>query len=142
MELDFDFKAFLRRHPDLCWKTNAILIRCDTPDRNGHVYPRELMVRELARNGQVIGYLPHDGSMYRTLESAAFVVERAAVVHDSVQIQVKFFENEAGWRLKRFMDCGGHVDFSMEGVGTVDGGVVQNDYHLTGIIATPGPPKP
>jgi hypothetical protein len=141
-EFDLDFKAFLRRHRDLSSLTLAVLCRVGHPTRNGHIYPQEVIARELARlaaqPGGVIGYLPHMGNT--ALENAAFLVERPRIVHDSVQGTLKFLDTHAGSTLKAYMEAGGNIAFTTEGVGSVDEhGIVQNDFHLSGIIATPQP---
>ena len=102
------------------------------------------MEREIARltaNNTFLGYLPHEG--LTALEHVAFTVERPHVVHDSVEGTIKFLDTDAGRKLRLFMEAGGKVSFSAEGTGRTDGhGVVQNDFRLHGLIASPHAPLP
>jgi len=144
---DLDFKAFLWRHPDLSWKTVAVFCRLDRPTCNGHVYSRELWERELARFAEtgIFGSIHHGPGPARDpdLTSVAFAIEHMRIDGAEVKGDIKLLDTEAGRTLRLLMEGGVGVSFSTTGIGSTDEhGVVQNDFHLTGIVALPGLPTP
>lgn len=141
-EVDLDFKAFLRRHRDLSWKTTAVLLRCDTPTRNGHVYPRALMEREIARYAaqHCLGRLDCHERNGDYLNGVAVAIQGLRMDGPNVVGDVVILDTIAGRMLREYLRCGGKLSISPEGAGTLaDDGTVEN-YQLTGFTmgATPG----
>lgn len=137
MDIDLDFKAFLRRHPRLRpLRLVVSLLRCDQPDRNGNVYPRAVMERAIVGwqgTGRVEGE-PNN------LSHVAFVVNDLHMVDDEVWAKFKSLETLAGLRLRQLIELGGRVDFGIEGTGSTVAGVAQPNFHLTGVVAYWQPP--
>lgn len=144
-EFDLDFKAFLRRHRDLSWKTTATLCRLERPTRNGHIYPRHVWERELERLAQapMMGMIHHGPgpAQHTDLTNVAFAVEHMRIDGDEVKGDLKLLDTCAGTRLRLLLEAGAKISFSSTGLGSTDEhGVVQDDFQLTGVIALPPEP--
>lgn len=144
-EFDLDFKAFLRRHGDLSWKTTATLCRLGRPTRNGHIYPRELMEREIERlaRSPLLGAIHHGPGPATGLDltNVAFAIEHMRIEGDEVKGDLKLLNTRQGAILRTLMENGSRISFSTTGMGRTDeNGVVQDDFQMLGVVALPPEP--
>lgn len=115
------------------------ILRAGVPNRNGVVYPYEVVAKacdqaqELVRNRTLLVYMPHQPGGDRDLTNVVGLVEHVELDHEgAVQVQVKFItpEYEALLPLMRF---------SAEGHGSISGNCVCDDYRLDCINVSYGP---
>jgi hypothetical protein len=142
LELDLDFKAFLRRHPDLWWKTVVAFCKVGQSTRNGHIYSRELWERELEKQGELIPGVLHEAHNPDRimLSTVAFLIERPRIDGGEVKGDLKLLDTHAGRLLRTYMEAGGRVAFTSRGIGRVDdNGMVQDDFQFEGVEAVLGP---
>jgi len=143
-EFDLDFKAFLRRHPDFTWRTTAILVHCDVPNRRGHIYPSHVMeraVREYAQrhnSAPLFGYMDHESG---SLSNLAVLVKNIKVANGVVQGELKPLDTPSGLKFGLLLEAGAEFTLSICGSGRLVDNVVE-DYRLESVVVrTNGPAR-
>lgn len=118
------------------------VMKVDEPTKNGRIYPRSVMEREVARlkaemeKGRVLGWPSgKNGSTTDRIADVSHRVTDMKVEDDgSVSAQVEVLATPNGEVLRRLIAPGGDdigIRFGIRGYGTVDeNGVVGDDFRL------------
>jgi hypothetical protein len=131
----------------------GILQKADTLNRNGRVYPFEILKREATNYMEQVeqrtayGELDHPDSAVISLVNVSHMVVdmwwEGSTLYGKVVI---FDEHPSGAKLKAILKCGGVLGISSRGVGSVKsiGGndVVQEDFELIGFDFVSSPSTP
>lgn len=131
----------------------GILQKADTLNRNGRVYPYEILKREATKymeqveNRTAYGELDHPDSAVISLDNTSHMVVdmwwEGKVLYGKVVI---FDEHPSGAKLKAILKGGGTLGISSRGVGSVKSvsgnDVVQEDFELIGFDFVSSPSTP
>lgn len=131
----------------------GILQKADTLNRNGRIYPYEILKREATKymeqveNRTAYGELDHPDSAIISLDNTSHMVVdmwwEGKTLYGKVLI---FDEHPSGAKLKAILKGGGTLGISSRGVGSVKsvGGndVVQEDFELIGFDFVSSPSTP
>ena len=133
----------------------GILQKADTKNRNGRIYPYEILKREATKYMEMVderrayGELDHPDSAVVSLESTSHMVVDMWWEGKTLYGKVVIFdgpENPAGAILKGILKRGGVLGISSRGVGSVknvDGiDVVQDDFELIAFDFVSSPSTP
>ena len=131
----------------------GILQKADTLNRNGRVYPYDILKREATKymeqveNRTAYGELDHPDSAVISLDNTSHMVVdmwwEGKVLYGKVVI---FDEHPSGSKLKAILKGGGTLGISSRGVGSVNSengrDVVQEDFELIGFDFVSSPSTP
>ena len=114
-------------------KNNGMLIvkgkcqRANTKNRNGRIYPKNLLVREVNKyikeqinQNSSIGELDHADSSIVSLKNASHKITKLEWVGDDLISEILILTTPAGNILKELFKCGVNVGISSRGLGTVE----------------------
>lgn len=109
----------------------------DIPDKNGRIYPKEVLKKAIdeyqarIKNKNSIGTLgaaPHEMSC--KLDDAAFLIKAANLVGEKIELDVDLLDTLKGKLAKDYLERNPIV--TAVGIGTVnEHGIVQSDYKIS-----------
>jgi len=115
----------------------GVIQKADTKNRNGRVYPREILVRELKAyqrlidDNRALGELDHPTTPEVNLQNSSHLIKRVWWEGNEIQGEVEILNTPAGRIAKQLIASKVPLGISSRGVGSVDGeDLVQEDYQL------------
>lgn len=133
-------------------KLKGILQKADTQNRNGRVYPYEILKREAdkymisVKERRALGEADHPDSPIVSLSNSSHLVTNMWWEGETLMGEVELVETEAGNKLKGLLKSGVMLGISSRGVGSVKNvrgqDIVQNDFELIAFdfVSTPSTP--
>ena len=131
----------------------GIFMQANKPNRNGRVYPRHIMEKEVARYQDLIsekrslGELGHPANPTLNLDKVSHLISELKFDGDNVIGRAKILDTPMGKIAKNFIEEGVRLGVSSRGLGSLKmnkQGVneVQDDFHLAtvDIVADPSAP--
>jgi len=130
----------------------GILQKANTENRNGRVYPLDILKREAKKYEEAVkerratGELDHPDSAVVSLSSVSHMVTEMWWEGDTLMGQVQLLETPAGNILKGLLKSGVMLGISSRGVGSVKNSkgldVVQEDFELIAFDFVSSPSTP
>lgn len=133
-------------------KLKGILQKANTQNRNGRVYPYEILKREAdkymisVKERRALGEADHPDSPIVSLSNSSHLVTNMWWEGETLMGEVELVETEAGNKLKGLLKSGVMLGISSRGVGSVKNvrgqDIVQNDFELIAFdfVSTPSTP--
>jgi hypothetical protein len=133
-------------------KLKGILQKANTQNRNGRVYPYDILNREAdkymvsVKERRALGEADHPDSPIVSLSNSSHLVTNMWWEGDTLMGEVELVETEAGNKLKGLLKSGVMLGISSRGVGSVKNvrgqDVVQDDFELIAFdfVSTPSTP--
>jgi hypothetical protein len=133
-------------------KLKGILQKANTQNRNGRVYPYDILKREAdkymvsVKERRALGEADHPDSPIVSLSNSSHLVTNMWWEGDTLMGEVELVETEAGNKLKGLLKSGVMLGISSRGVGSVKNvrgqDVVQDDFELIAFdfVSTPSTP--
>ena len=132
----------------------GVFMQSDLKNRNGRVYPREVMMNEVARytaenidRNRAFGELGHPDGPTINLERVSHMITELRMDNNNVMGRAKIMDTPYGKIVKNLMDEGATLGVSSRGMGSIKQtkGVseVQGDFYLAtaaDIVADPSAP--
>lgn len=131
---------------------NGCFMQTETLNKNGRIYPRPILEKELNRyqglieSKRALGELGHPDTPTINLPLVSHVITNLKFENNDVVGRTKILDTPNGKIVKTFIDEGIVLGMSSRGMGSVKqesaASVVQNDYHLAtiDIVAEPSAP--
>lgn len=133
-------------------KLKGILQKANTQNRNGRVYPYDILKREAdkymvsVKERRALGEADHPDSPIVSLSNSSHLVTNMWWEGETLMGEVELVETEAGNKLKGLLKSGVMLGISSRGVGSVKNvrgqDVVQDDFELIAFdfVSTPSTP--
>ena len=136
------------------YKIRGIFMQSDIKNRNGRVYPQEVLAKEVAKynknfisQNRAFGELGHPDGPTVNLERVSHMITKLAPDGKNFIGEAKIMDTPMGKIVKNLMDEGATLGVSSRGMGSIDKredcSVVQDDFMLTtaaDIVADPSAP--
>ena len=137
------------------YKIKGIFLQADIKNRNGRVYPMEILEKEVARynkkfinENRAYGELGHPEGPTVNLERVSHMVTELYPDGKNFIGEAKIMETPMGKIVKNIMDEGGKLGVSSRGMGSLDqkngANYVRDDFYLAtaaDIVADPSAPN-
>jgi hypothetical protein len=133
-------------------KLKGILQKANTQNRNGRVYPFDILKREAdnymqsVKERRALGECDHPESPIVSLSNASHLVTNMWWEGETLMGEVELVETEAGNKLKGLLKSGVMLGISSRGVGSVKSvsgrDVVQSDFELIAFDFVSSPSTP
>ena len=137
------------------YKIKGIFLQADIKNRNGRIYPMEILEKEVARYNKkfinekrAYGELGHPEGPTVNLERVSHMVTSLAPDGKNFIGEAKIMETPMGKIVKNIMDEGGKLGVSSRGMGSLDqkngANYVRDDFYLAtaaDIVADPSAPN-
>lgn len=133
------------------WKIRGIFAQAETRNRNGRIYPRNLMEREVERYNrekiqtrQSIGECEHPDGPNINLRRASHIIEKLEMRGNDVYGEARILNTRDGKDIQALLEAGVCLGISTRALGSLDfNKVVQEDFNLitADIVANPSAPK-
>ena len=137
------------------YKIKGIFLQADIKNRNGRVYPMEILQKEVARynkkfinENRAYGELGHPEGPTVNLERVSHMVTELYPDGKNFIGEAKIMETPMGKIVKNIMDEGGKLGVSSRGMGSLDqkngANYVRDDFYLAtaaDIVADPSAPN-
>ena len=137
------------------YKIKGIFLQADIKNRNGRVYPMEVLEKEVARynkkfinENRAYGELGHPEGPTVNLERVSHMVTELYPDGKNFVGEAKIMETPMGKIVKNIMDEGGKLGVSSRGMGSLDqkngANYVRDDFYLAtaaDIVADPSAPN-
>ena len=137
------------------YKIKGIFLQADIKNRNGRVYPMEILEKEVARynkkfinENRAYGELGHPEGPTVNLERVSHMVTELYPDGKNFVGEAKIMETPMGKIVKNIMDEGGKLGVSSRGMGSLDqkngANYVRDDFYLAtaaDIVADPSAPN-
>ena len=134
------FEAKMVKEENGTYLVQGILQRAGAPNQNNRRYPKEILMRECQKYGQLIkerralGELDHPDSSVVELKNASHIVTEIEMRGKDVIGKVKVLDTPAGRILKDLVRGGVKLGISSRGLGSVKASsgknLVQEDFQL------------
>ena len=136
------------------YKIKGIFLQSDLKNRNGRVYPKEVLENEVSRYNRefinkkrAFGELGHPDGPTVNLERVSHMITKLTPDGKNFIGEAKIMDTPYGKIVKNLMDEGAKLGVSSRGMGSLkqngNSQVVQKDYHLAtaaDIVADPSAP--
>ena len=136
------------------YKIKGIFMQAEIKNKNGRVYPQEILQKEVARynkefinENRAYGELGHPSGPTINLERVSHMITDLTKEGNNYIGEAKIMDTPYGKIVKNLMDEGAKLGVSSRGMGSLkqngDSQVVQKDYHLAtaaDIVADPSAP--
>ena len=137
------------------YKIRGIFMQSDIKNRNGRVYPQEVLAKEVAKynknfisQNRAFGELGHPDGPTVNLERVSHMVTSLKRDGDNFIGEAKILKTPMGQIVKSLMDEGAKLGVSSRGMGSLDqkngANYVRNDFYLAtaaDIVADPSAPN-
>ena len=133
-------------------KLTGILQKANTQNRNGRVYPFEILKREAdkymeaVKERRALSELDHPESPIVSLSNCSHLVTNMWWEGETLMGEVELLETEAGLKVRGLLKSGVMLGISSRGVGSVKNvkgmDVVQNDFELIAFDFVSSPSTP
>tara|TARA_Y100000310_G_scaffold344041_1_gene454726 strand:+ start:12694 stop:13341 length:648 start_codon:yes stop_codon:yes gene_type:complete len=131
----------------------GIFMQADTKNRNGRMYPKETLMKEVSRYGKelveskrAMGELGHPEGPSLNLERVSHIITKLKKEDSNVTGRAKVLDTPYGKIVKNLIDEGAKLGVSSRGMGSLkkekDTNIVQEDFMLAAvdIVADPSAP--
>ncbi len=133
------------------YRIHGIFAQSEIKNKNGRVYPRYLMEREVNRYNkekivtcQALGELEHGPEPTINLDRVSHLVEKLEMNGSDVIGTAILADTPCGKIAKALIDCGAKLGVSTRALGTTDyNGIVNENFHLicADIVSNPSAPN-
>lgn len=137
-----------------CLHIKGIFLQSEQKNRNGRIYPRSLLEREVARylrewvnQGRGYGELGHPDTPTINLDRVSHIITELKQDGNDWVGKARVIKEGNGKIVHGLIDAGGRIGVSSRGVGTWkmvnEAKLIQDDYHLStaaDIVADPSAP--
>lgn len=137
------------------YKIKGIFMQAETKNKNGRIYPRPILEREVQRynnnyvaQNRAFGELGHPDSPSINLDKVSHMITSLRAEGNNFVGEAKILDTPNGEIVKRLLDAGANLGVSTRGVGSLkeSNGVkmVCDDFHLAtaaDIVADPSAPE-
>ena len=137
------------------YKIKGIFMQADIKNRNGRMYPKEILMKEVNRynkeyvnENRAFGELGHPDGPTVNLERASHMITSLKPEGNNFIGEAKILSTPMGEIVKNLMDDGAKLGVSSRGMGSLDqkngANVVRNDFYLAtaaDIVADPSAPN-
>ena len=137
------------------YKIRGIFMQSDIKNRNGRVYPQEVLAKEVAKynknfisQNRAFGELGHPDGPTVNLERVSHMITKLAPDGKNFIGEAKIMDTPMGKIVKNLMDEGATLGVSSRGMGSLDqrngANYVRNDFYLAtaaDIVADPSAPN-
>jgi hypothetical protein len=131
----------------------GVFMESDTKNRNGRVYPNEIMEKEIGRynneyvkQNRAMGELGHPEGPTVNLERVSHIIKNLSVDGKQIVGEAKIMDTPYGKIVKNLIDEGAKLGVSSRGMGSLkeqDGvNVVQEDFMLAAVDVVADPSAP
>ena len=131
----------------------GVFMESDTKNRNGRVYPNEIMEKEIGRynneyvkQNRAMGELGHPEGPTVNLERVSHIIKNLSVDGKQIIGEAKIMDTPYGKIVKNLIDEGAKLGVSSRGMGSLkeqDGvNVVQEDFMLAAVDVVADPSAP
>jgi hypothetical protein len=131
------------------YKVKGIFLQSDVKNKNGRVYPKPLLEREVNKyhekiqNKRALGQLDHVNDPIIHLDLVSHLVESLEMNGSDGYGIARLIETPRGQIAMALVDAGVKLGMSTRGVGTMSpDGIVNNDYNLVAIDIVNDPSSP
>lgn len=128
------------------YRLKGPFLEAETKNRNGRIYPKELLVREVKRyneekisNHRAIGELDHPENPQINLERVSHIIESLVMDGNKGIGVARILDTPMGKIAKTLVKEGIILGMSTRGVGSLDGERVKEDFSLISIDAVADP---
>lgn len=131
---------------------DKLLQKANTKNANGRVYPKDVLVREVAKYSELVtkrramGELDHPDSPVVELKNVSHLVTDIYMKGDEVRGTLEILNTPPGQILRNIIEQGVKIGISSRGVGSLkrDGeyNLVQDDFELIAFDAVSSPSTP
>ena len=137
------------------YKIRGIFMQSDIKNRNGRVYPQEVLAKEVAKynknfisQNRAFGELGHPDGPTVNLERVSHMITKLAPDGKNFIGEAKIMDTPMGKIVKNLMDEGGKLGVSSRGMGSLEqrngANYVKDDFYLAtagDIVADPSAPN-
>ena len=137
------------------YKIRGIFMQSDIKNRNGRVYPQEVLAKEVAKNNKIFisqnrafGELGHPDGPTVNLERVSHMITKLAPDGKNFIGEAKIMDTPMGKIVKNLMDEGATLGVSSRGMGSLEqrngANYVKDDFYLAtagDIVADPSAPN-
>ena len=131
----------------------GVFMESDTKNRNGRLYPNEIMAKEIGRytteyvkQNRAMGELGHPEGPTVNLERVSHIIKNLSVDGKQIIGEAKIMDTPYGKIVKNLIDEGAKLGVSSRGMGSLkeqDGvNVVQEDFMLAAVDVVADPSAP
>jgi hypothetical protein len=126
----------------------GIFIQTNIKNRNGRVYPKQVIENNIAKYQQEIkenralGELGHPDSPSTNLDKVSHLIESLKFDGDNVIGKARMLDTPMGKIAKTFIKEGIKLGVSTRGTGSVKNSIVQNDFNLISVDIVSQPSAP
>lgn len=115
-------------------KFTTVVVIADQPNKNGRIYPKALLEREIERFTPQIGQIgPPDDSII-SMGQASHKINQLEMIDDKLVAHIEIMNTPCGKTLEKILP---HMKFRLRGIGAIKDGIVQESYRLITIDAYP-----
>lgn len=148
-KLDFSSFEFLNESLSdggKSWKIRGPFMTAETKNKNGRIYPKQLVEREIASYNKdfivsksAYGELDHPPTPQLNLDRVSHLTESLEMVGNDGVGCAKILDTPMGIIVQKILAGGGRLGVSTRGVGTLKGENVNDDYKLLAIDIVANP---
>ena len=152
---DVEYITEVKKDGDKSYKIKGIFLQADIKNRNGRVYPMEILEKEVTRynkkfinENRAYGELGHPEGPTVNLERVSHMVTELYPDGKNFVGEAKIMETPMGKIVKNIIDEGGKLGVSSRGMGSLDqkngANYVRDDFYLAtaaDIVADPSAPN-
>jgi len=131
----------------------GIFMSYDVKNRNGRIYPKEVLMREMTRytdeniaKKRSLGELGHSNGPSVVLERVSHIITGLWNEGTHIYGKAKILDTPYGKIAKNLIDEGAQLGVSTRGLGNIkqtnDGNIVENDYRLSTVDIVSDPSAP
>lgn len=136
---DIDSLDFLQESVEgrKCWKIKGPFLQAETKNRNGRIYPRSVIEREVTKytteriaTKRAMGELDHPPTPQLNLDRVSHLIEDLSMEGNSAIGTAKLLDTPMGLTAQALLNGGVKLGVSSRGVGSLKGETVGGDYNL------------
>lgn len=111
----------------------------DMPNKNGHVYPTDVVLKAIEeynqkiKEGKALGNFGMPESMEQNLDQVSHVVEEIHIDGDKAYAKVRTLDTPYGHIVRQLIEDGALTDLRTTGTGMIDENGVISDYQLLSV---------
>lgn len=138
-----------------CHFIEGIFMQFDTKNRNGRIYPKDILLNEVKRysseyvtTSRALGELGHPSGPSVNLERVSHMIKTLKEDGNNIIGKAKILDTPYGLIVKNLIDEGAKLGVSSRGIGSTKSGddgvkIVQEDFmlHAVDIVADPSAPE-